>query len=86
MIRYDPSNKNHQKYEVTAEKTKDSESKKKKKKSCVTEVKVEPAAPVSAEVFYEVSDTLIENLKTDPNEKFSLFKNLGRETSSNGMG
>lgn len=84
MMRYDPSDINHKKFEVTTEKS-EITSKIKKRKSNITEAKEDPPVPVSAEVFYEVSDTLIENLKTEKNEKFSLLKTLGRESSDHSM-
>ncbi|XP_031788053.1 probable RNA-binding protein CG14230 isoform X1 [Nasonia vitripennis] len=78
MIRYDPTASNHQDYEVKIEKSNEEKPCKKKKKVSSTEVEEAPVVPRSKEVFYDVSEKLVESLKQ--NGDFSLLKTFGRDT------
>ncbi|XP_032684340.1 nucleolar protein 8-like [Odontomachus brunneus] len=81
IIRYDPSEKKHSEYEITST---ESETKKEctKKKKC-EKTKIEEPVPikVSKDIYYTVSDTLIESLRQ--NKEFSLLKACGRENDTN---
>ncbi|XP_015595235.1 probable RNA-binding protein CG14230 [Cephus cinctus] len=79
MIRYDPTENNHYKYEVPIETSVPKKSEKKKRKISVTENE-EPAVPVSKDVFYNVSDRLADSLKQD--NEFSLLKTFAREPTN----
>lgn len=78
MIRYDPTASNHQDYEVEVEKSKEEKPVKKRKLGSSQVQEVEPVVPRSKEVFYDISDKLVESLKRD--EGFSLLKTFGRDT------
>ena len=76
MVRYDPTEGKHEKYEMVAPKP---EKVKKKKKKKIEEVKETEPMPVSNEVFYSVSDKLSNSLAEG--EQFSLLKTLGKEST-----
>ena len=61
MIRYDPTASNHQDYELKTEEHKEEKPIKKKKRKI--EEKVEQPIPVSKEIFYNVSEQLIQTVK-----------------------
>lgn len=87
MVRYNPIENGHCEYEVKPAKseTKEKSTKKKKRDKSVPEVK-EPAPPepeVSKDIYYAVSDTLIESLKQKG--EFSLLKAHGKERDDTGV-
>lgn len=86
MLRYDPSKDEHQKYEITNTESEQQAAKKTKKKKAKdtqeesTEAAAEEAAAaneVSKEVFYVVTDSLQQSLRTR-GEGFSLLNMFGR--------
>lgn len=79
MLRYDPSKDEHQKFE----RSKEEQSKQKKitqgKQQDATTTETETSAPeVSKEIFYVVTDTLQESLRTR-GEGFSLLNMFGKD-------
>lgn len=81
MIRYDPTENRHCEYEIkpAQPEIKEKNTKKKKCDKSIPEI-VEPAPPepeVSKDIYYAVSDTLVESLKQK--EEFSLLKAYGKE-------
>lgn len=83
MIRYDPTENGHCKYEVKpAQQTKDAKeksSKKRKRERPVPEVVESAPVEVSKDIYYTVSDILMDNLKQK--EGFSLLQTYGRDNS-----
>ncbi|XP_028981911.1 probable RNA-binding protein CG14230 [Diachasma alloeum] len=72
MIRYDPTQDDHQKHELQKE---EPQPKKKKRKAKEAVVEEEKPIPVSTETFYSVSENLTETLKAP--EEFSLLQRFG---------
>ncbi|XP_063971968.1 probable RNA-binding protein CG14230 [Diachasmimorpha longicaudata] len=72
MIRYDPTQDDHQKHELQKE---EPQPKKKKRKAKESVVEEEQPIPVSTETFYSVSENLTETLKAP--EEFSLLQRFG---------
>lgn len=86
MIRYDPTEDKHKRYELTTEEIKSSvKNKKKKKKIEIAEEtnKDEPVA-VSKDVYYSVSDSLAKSLNQQQGE-FSLLKAYGKDIEETGI-
>ncbi|XP_036144407.1 nucleolar protein 8 isoform X2 [Monomorium pharaonis] len=81
MIRYDPTENGHDEYEVKSVQPETKQKNTKKKKHDKSTPEIEKSAPpvpeVSKDIYYAVSDTLVESLKTK--EKFSLLKTHGKE-------
>ncbi|EZA48780.1 hypothetical protein DMN91_004913 [Ooceraea biroi] len=80
MVRYDPTENEHCKYEVKtvqSEKSEEKSSKKKKREKPMPEVEEPAPVDVSKDIYYAVSDTLAESLKQK--EEFSLLKTFGKE-------
>ncbi|XP_011299971.1 nucleolar protein 8 [Fopius arisanus] len=73
MIRYDPTQDDHQKHELQKEEPQSSKKKKRKAKEVLVEE--EKPIPVSSEIFYSVSENLTETLKAP--EEFSLLQRFG---------
>ena len=78
MMRYDPTADNHGDFEITSDKLNEQNisGKKRKKKSNIVEIEPEKEIPRSKEMFFNVSENLVENLKQ--NEEFSLLNSFGR--------
>ena len=75
MVRYDPEDESHTKYEIKPEKREPKKKKENKVKLPQEEEQNEPPA-VSNEIFYSVSENLTQSLKKE--EGFSLLKMFGR--------
>lgn len=87
MIRYDPTENGHCEYEVKSAQPemKEKSIKKKKRDKFLSETE-KPAPPkpeVSKDIYYAVSDTLVESLKQK--EEFSLLKAHGKEKDDTGI-
>lgn len=80
MIRYDPSEKKHCKYEITSAESETKKESTKKKKREKTKIEEPVSIEVSKDIYYTVSDTLIESLRQ--NKGFSLLKACGRENDT----
>ncbi|KAG7209638.1 hypothetical protein KM043_011285 [Ampulex compressa] len=83
MIRYDPTKNDHHEYEIIADQSQSltKNVKKKKKFESTTNREEAPVVPVSTEIFFSVSDTLIKSLKE--NKKFSLLETYGKKNIGN---
>jgi len=85
MIRYDPTENGHYQYEVkTAHEKEIKEKKSSKKKRDKPVSEIEASVEVSKDIYYVVSDTLVESLKQKEKE-FSLLKVHGKEKDDIGI-
>ncbi|KAJ8681544.1 hypothetical protein QAD02_017336 [Eretmocerus hayati] len=85
MVRYDPTASDHENYEVNLEESEKKESKKKKKKLSQTEILEDVVTvPTSNELFFDVSDKLVDSLKQT--EGFSLLEAFGQKSQNTGSG
>jgi hypothetical protein len=82
MIRYDPTASNHKDYEIIEEPKHDKPVKKKQKVKD-TEIKTDTPVPISKEIFYDVSENLIESL--NKTEQFSFLKTFNRDIPNIGI-
>lgn len=78
MLRFDPSQPDHSKYEIPVQKSQDKSKKRKKEEETSKEPIEEKLPEVSADTFYQINEE-IPFQQTENGEAFSFLKALGRD-------